>query len=394
MTSPYVPPLVQRKRMQLPGFGMEQDPSFYALDNSRVDQALAFGDQTDEIDQAMGLVDRPEPTGLRRFVLPGLTGLAQGLVENYDEESQGGAAFLRGLGSGFLGQQAMARDTEDRNLAREAMAQQLKLRLLGQSMDERRLRLAERAATAPAPSYDPASDVETARERYFRDNGLGVYRPQSAGPGAGPLRLSPGEIAVDPATGRRIASNPRPVDPPSAPTAPVMPGAIVQKVEDNRSRLAVIDQALAELEKQPGSVGLQNYAGQNIMQRVDPQGIALRAAIADIGSMTIHDRSGAAVTVSEFPRLIPFIPLATDSPAKIRQNLLRMKEIIADETARYDARFRAAPDGTPPMLARPQAPAPVQQTGRVSAADRWEQLVDGGMSEAEATAKVRQEYGQ
>lgn len=278
-------------------------------------------------------------------------------------------------------------------MEREAMAQQLKLRLLGQSMDERRLRLAERAANAPAPGYDPSTDIETARERYFRDNGLGVYRPQPAGAGAGPLRLSPGEIAVDPATGRRIASNPRPVDPPTAPVAPAMPGAIVQKVEDNRSRLAVIDQALAELEKRPGSVGLQNYAGQNLMQRVDPQGIALRAAIADIGSMVIHDRSGAAVTVSEFPRLRPFIPMATDSPEKIRQNLRHMREIIADETARYDQRYGQQPGGAPNLLARPQAPAPVQQTGRVSAADRWEQLVDGGMSEADATAKVRQEYG-
>jgi hypothetical protein len=48
--------------------------------------------------------------------------------------------------------------------------------------------------------------------------------------------------------------------------------------------------------------------------------------------MTVHDRSGAAVTVSEFKRLAPFIPTTTDDTATVKKKLGRMRQLIEGET--------------------------------------------------------------
>lgn len=399
MTAPFIPPMVRRRRMALPGFEEQAplvpDPGFQRrapglLDESRFQQALEFGDQTDQIDQAMGL-NRSQPQGLRRLILPAAEGLAAGLVQNLDEESTGLSGFLRGAGQGFLGQRAMARQDEADAMERERMAQAMKLRLLGAAQDERRLRIGERQEERlgqPAPVDAPRPQV-VGRALVMPD-GRVVYRdpePTAASQPDG-FTLSPGQARFD-GTGKRLASVPvAPPAPGEGPKPPTMPVALVQKVEDNHSRIRVIDEALAELDRNAGSVGLQNYAGQAIMQRVDPQGIRLRSAIADIGSMVIHDRSGAAVTVSEFPRLIPFIPQVTDSPAKIRSNLQRMREIIAEETAAYEGRYGRGPtQGVPAGIARPTSqPA--------SKADRWEELVGQGMSPEAAKAQVIMEYGE
>ncbi len=63
--------------------------------------------------------------------------------------------------------------------------------------------------------------------------------------------------------------------------------------------------------------------GDQALQRFDPTGVDTRAAIADLGSMIIHDRSGAAVTAAEYPRLRPFIPKVTDDADTARKKLVR-----------------------------------------------------------------------
>jgi hypothetical protein len=76
-----------------------------------------------------------------------------------------------------------------------------------------------------------------------------------------------------------------------------------------------------------------------VLNTFDPQGVDTRAAIADLGSMIIHDRSGAAVTVSEYPRLRPFIPRTGDSPETAKKKLARFvqvyNETIADQGQLY-----------------------------------------------------------
>jgi hypothetical protein len=71
------------------------------------------------------------------------------------------------------------------------------------------------------------------------------------------------------------------------------------------------------------ATGFKAYLPDSALQRLDKGGVATRAAIADIGSMVIHDRSGAAVSASEMPRLVPFIPKEKDSPDVVKTKLKR-----------------------------------------------------------------------
>lgn len=88
-----------------------------------------------------------------------------------------------------------------------------------------------------------------------------------------------------------------------------------QAAARNRAQAARIDEVIAAIEERPESIGLRVGLQPEIMsQRTDPGGVAIRAMLADIGSMQIVDRSGAAVSVQEFERLRPFIPSERDTP--------------------------------------------------------------------------------
>ncbi len=129
----------------------------------------------------------------------------------------------------------------------------------------------------------------------------------------------------------------------------VIPANIAKAYTENSTALRKIDSALAEVDKYPDAFGLQNMRGDALSQRMDPKGVTARAIIADIGSLKIHDRSGAAVTAAETPRLLPFIPSVNDKPEAIRKKLaLFRKEYDAiqnDIGSMYSAEqgYRALP---------------------------------------------------
>jgi hypothetical protein len=112
-----------------------------------------------------------------------------------------------------------------------------------------------------------------------------------------------------------------------------IPASVNTAILANNQSLNQIDRALTLLGgKDVGSMkgdkaatGVKGYLPNGLLNRVDPQGVDARAEISDIGSLRIHDRSGAAVTLSEAPRLMPFIPLATDDAATVKKKLTRLK---------------------------------------------------------------------
>ena len=90
---------------------------------------------------------------------------------------------------------------------------------------------------------------------------------------------------------------------------------------------------LPGMEGDVSATGLKGYLPTGMLNRLDPQGVSTRAEIADIGSLKLHDRSGAAVTASESPRLMPFIPLATDDAVTALKKLQRLKLEVNNETS-------------------------------------------------------------
>lgn len=138
------------------------------------------------------------------------------------------------------------------------------------------------------------------------------------------VQTDQGVMLVNPRTGEA-----QPVMANGAPMQPKMkslPAPIQKALLENDAALRKVDSALAELEAYPEGVGLKNYMGDTIRQRSDPQGVRVRALVSDIGSLKIHDRSGAAVTASETPRLKPFIPTSTDDSATIKKKLGLFRE--------------------------------------------------------------------
>jgi hypothetical protein len=128
--------------------------------------------------------------------------------------------------------------------------------------------------------------------------------------------------------------------PPAEKLRPIPP-SINTAIIENQTSGNQIDRAIALLSGQdlPGmtgdknATGLKAYLPTGLLNRVDPSGVNARAEIADIGSLKIHDRSGAAVTASESPRLMPFIPLATDDRDTALKKLQRLKLEIDNSSA-------------------------------------------------------------
>lgn len=127
---------------------------------------------------------------------------------------------------------------------------------------------------------------------------------------------------------------------PPEPKLKDVPPMVNTAIIANQAASNQLDRAIALMsgEDLPGmtgdksATGLKGYLPNAILSRIDPQGVSARAEIADIGSLKINDRSGAAVTASETPRLMPFIPLATDDNETVLKKLRRLKLEVANET--------------------------------------------------------------
>jgi len=126
-------------------------------------------------------------------------------------------------------------------------------------------------------------------------------------------------------------------------------GQVQQQIASNNVTLQKIDRAMVMAEKMPNAFGLKNYAGDPIMQRLDPTGVEARAMVADIAGQKIHDRSGAAVTVGEAQRLRPYVPNTTDTAEVVKKKLgLFKREYTAMQSELLSGKPLAAVVGSGP----------------------------------------------
>jgi hypothetical protein len=102
-----------------------------------------------------------------------------------------------------------------------------------------------------------------------------------------------------------------------------IPPNINTAIGTNDMSIKRIEDALDLLKKNPDAIGLKNIIPSQTLDRADPKGVATRSAIGDIGSLVIHDRSGAAVTQTELQRL-GFIPTPTDRADNAKTKLEAM----------------------------------------------------------------------
>jgi len=108
---------------------------------------------------------------------------------------------------------------------------------------------------------------------------------------------------------------------------------------ENQTALNKIDNAIKLISANKDSFGLKNMLGENINQRLDPNGIEARAAVADIGGTKLHDLSGAAVSASESPRLMPLIPTVTDNAEAAIKKLNNLRKEYAGVNSQFETMY-------------------------------------------------------
>ncbi len=146
--------------------------------------------------------------------------------------------------------------------------------------------------------------------------------------------------------------------------------ALRKAIASNQSQLSNIDDAIKELNAHPDAVGIKRGLGDiaghlpivgNTLSaiqdaantRVDPGGVPARASMANIASLVIHDRSGAAVTVSEFPRLRPFIPGTNDNAVTAIAKLQKLRQMVGEETGNLEEQVGGGSGPAPTSAPRP-----------------------------------------
>ncbi len=178
-------------------------------------------------------------------------------------------------------------------------------------------------------------------------NALADQRRQVTANGPGPgkvpvgyryTRGEDGEMRLEPIPGG-------PKDP-NAQTGKPLPASASKGYLDNLQNLDRAQRALDLVEGKtvgaatgdPEATGLKGMLPNQVLNRIDPEGVDTRAAIADLGSLVIHDRSGAAVTAAEYPRLAPFIPSATDDAKTVAKKLklfVQNYKALVDDSAEF-----------------------------------------------------------
>jgi hypothetical protein len=183
-------------------------------------------------------------------------------------------------------------------------------------------------------------------------------------------------IQVDPRTGST-----RPV--PGATALPgSRPNALDQRTASaNRQMIGDIEDVERKLTEYPNAVGWKGYLPDAALQRTDPKGVALRAALANVGSAITLMRSGGAVSDSEFSRLEAFLPKDTDNVDALRVKLSNLK-------AFFKRKSETGPEGVDDSGGQP----PAGSTPTLSDRDREqartdpqfrEWLISQGYSEAD-----------
>ena len=158
--------------------------------------------------------------------------------------------------------------------------------------------------------------------------------PAAPQPSAQPAQSIPG-VEVSSAQ----VTSPRPKE---------VPASMLDNVRKAQTLMRKIETALPGLEANPQSVGPgrgivnQLPMGDAINNWFDAKGAMTRAGVSDVGSYELLLRSGAAVTVSEYPRAKPYIPQIGDFPPVVKDKLERLYALQQEELNAIASDYPAA----------------------------------------------------
>jgi hypothetical protein len=144
------------------------------------------------------------------------------------------------------------------------------------------------------------------------------------------LQTDEGTYERNPKTGQTRAV----LDPNGQQIMPRAARGVLKQVAENTEQMQAIDTAIQQVQSRPSSVGPSRALLPDMLsQYTDKEGIGTRSAVANVGSLVVHDRSGATVTINENKRLNPFVPSVHDRPEAALIKLKQLRALLATETA-------------------------------------------------------------
>ena len=215
---------------------------------------------------------------------------------------------------------------------------------------------------------DAATREQQAEQLKISRGNLAVAQQNATAPkfqmgGDQPYTMHPRTGILSPASAVGVDGRPMPLR-----VEPKVSETTLAKMATNEAALASIQRARQLVQDAPDSFGLKNMLPDLAMQRLDPSGVDPRAEVGKVGATKIHDLSGAAVTVSEFPRLAVFVPNVRDTPEAIdiklanleREMIQVQSELAAGKSLASMIRERTKADAVEPLVTpgQPAKPAP------------------------------------
>ena len=187
----------------------------------------------------------------------------------------------------------------------------------------------------------------------------------------GTVNLDTGAFTPVTQNGEPIGTKPKDLRP--------VPATINTAMTQNQAVLNKLDRVDQLLAANPNATGILKGITPNvILNRTDKEGTAARAALAELAATKVHDLSGAAVSVSEFGRLKPFLPQPTDDAETIKTKLAGMRAEIQDimgatnQIYSEEQGYKPIPNLAPPKPDMPPASALKEgQTTTFANGQKW-----------------------
>lgn len=110
------------------------------------------------------------------------------------------------------------------------------------------------------------------------------------------------------------------------------------KIANIESGLIQTDDLVEELKRNPNAVGMKNYAWKAIVDRLDPQGVGLRASIEALSGQIRNERFGGALSKTEAGFAATMLPSDTDSYKAATAKLNRLTKYL---NAKKEGIYRA-----------------------------------------------------
>lgn len=296
------------------------------------------------------------------------------------------------LGTSFLQQQQAGQQTQEDALKQRFMEAQIEAMKRPQARkpvavlgpDGKPVYADESDAIGKTPYAEPdkpaagIQEYEYAVKNGFKGSILDWVRQKGD---AG--RQDPSNRYINTARGLfQIGPNGQPVlvpgtDPQGVSGRPI-PQGMANDFQSNANALNLIDQILPSFDPNAGDAAAKAAVGprnavidavlpdsiaDNVKNWWDPKGTDTRTFLSNLNSTVIKDRSGAAVTVSEFARQRGFLPSDKDSPAVVQKKLNNLRKAVADNQ-QYLSDFADSQGYRPP-------PTSIKPPGQRGASGNW-----------------------